>query len=57
MNVAALRRTPLYEQHEELGAKLVPFAGWEMPVLYEGIKEEHSAVRTHAGMFDVSIMG
>jgi aminomethyltransferase len=57
MNVAALRRTPLYEQHEELGAKLVPFAGWEMPVLYEGIREEHSAVRTHAGMFDVSHMG
>src|SRR6201996_5847702 len=57
MNVAALRRTPLYEQHEELGAKIVPFAGWEMPVLYEGIKEEHSAVRTHVGMFDVSHMG
>ena len=57
MNVAALRRTPLYEQHEELGAKLVPFAGWEMPVLYEGIREEHFAVRTHAGMFDVSHMG
>src|ERR1700709_1679013 len=52
-----LRRTPLYEQHEELGAKLVPFAGWEMPVLYEGIREEPSAVRTHAGMFDVSHMG
>ncbi|HEX4304746.1 MAG TPA: glycine cleavage system aminomethyltransferase GcvT [Solirubrobacterales bacterium] len=57
MDAVALRRTPLYEQHEELGAKLVPFAGWEMPVLYEGIKEEHSAVRTHAGMFDVSHMG
>ncbi len=54
---AALRRTPLYEQHAELGAKLVPFAGWEMPVTYEGIREEHSAVRTHAGMFDVSHMG
>jgi aminomethyltransferase len=50
-------RTPLYEQHEELGAKIVPFAGWEMPVLYEGIREEHSAVRRHAGMFDVSHMG
>jgi aminomethyltransferase len=57
VDVAALRRTPLYEQHEELGAKIVPFAGWEMPVLYEGIREEHSAVRTHAGMFDVSHMG
>jgi len=52
-----LRRTPLYEQHAELGAKLVPFAGWEMPVSYEGIREEHSAVRRHAGMFDVSHMG
>jgi aminomethyltransferase len=41
----------------ELGAKVVPFAGWEMPVQYEGVREEHSAVRTHAGMFDVSHMG
>jgi aminomethyltransferase len=57
VNHAALRRTPLYEQHEQLGAKLVPFAGWEMPVTYEGVREEHSAVRTHAGMFDVSHMG
>jgi len=52
-----LKHTPLYEQHAELGAKLVPFAGWEMPVQYEGIREEHAAVRTHAGMFDVSHMG
>jgi aminomethyltransferase len=51
------RRTPLYDRHAELGAKLVPFAGWEMPVSYEGIREEHSAVRTFAGMFDVSHMG
>ena len=50
-------RTPLYEKHVELGAKLVDFAGWEMPVQYEGIREEHSAVRTHVGMFDVSYMG
>jgi len=50
-------RTALYEQHLELGARIVPFAGWEMPVQYEGIREEHSAVRTHAGMFDVSHMG
>src|SRR4051794_6133720 len=50
-------RTPLYEKHLELGAKLVDFAGWEMPVSYEGILEEHAAVRTHAGMFDVSHMG
>lgn len=55
--MAALRRTPLYEQHVDLGAKIVPFAGWEMPVVYEGIREEHTAVRTHAGMFDVSHMG
>jgi aminomethyltransferase len=41
----------------ELGAKLVPFAGWEMPVTFEGVREEHTAVRTHAGMFDVSHMG
>jgi aminomethyltransferase len=50
-------RTPLYEKHLELGAKVIDFAGWEMPVQYEGILEEHSAVRTHAGMFDVSHMG
>jgi aminomethyltransferase len=54
---AAPRRTPLFEQHQRQGAKLVPFAGWEMPVTYEGIREEHSAVRTHVGMFDVSHMG
>jgi glycine cleavage system T protein (aminomethyltransferase) len=52
-----LRRTPLHERHAELGARLVPFAGWEMPVAYEGVREEHMAVRTHAGMFDVSHMG
>jgi len=43
--------------HVEAGAKLVDFAGWEMPVTYEGVREEHMAVRTHAGMFDVSHMG
>jgi aminomethyltransferase len=52
-----LRRTPLYDRHEAAGAKLVPFAGWEMPVQYEGIKPEHIAVRTSAGVFDVSHMG
>ena len=57
MATETLRRTPLYEQHLELGAKLVPFAGFEMPVQYEGIRPEHMAVRTHAGMFDVSHMG
>ncbi len=50
-------RTSLYEQHVALGGKLIPFAGWEMPVTYEGVREEHLAVRTHAGMFDVSHMG
>ena len=57
MSDAAPRRTPLFEKHQELGAKIVDFAGWEMPVLYEGIREEHAAVRLHAGMFDVSHMG
>jgi len=52
-----LRRTPLRERHEAAGAKLVPFAGWEMPVQYHGIREEHLAVRRAAGMFDVSHMG
>jgi aminomethyltransferase len=55
--VADLRRTPLLELHQDLGAKIVDFAGWEMPVTYEGIREEHSAVRLHAGIFDVSHMG
>src|SRR6187431_3280365 len=54
---ATLRRTPLYRQHVEAGAKMVDFGGWEMPVSYDGIREEHLAVRTHAGMFDVSHMG
>jgi len=52
-----LRRTPLYDRHAAAGAKLVPFAGWEMPVQYEGIRQEHVAVRTGAGVFDVSHMG
>jgi aminomethyltransferase len=54
---AALKRTPLYDLHKEAGAKLVPFAGWEMPVEYDGIRPEHLAVRSHAGVFDVSHMG
>src|SRR5436309_9135243 len=52
-----LRRTPLYDRHEAAGAKLVPFAGWEMPVQYEGIRQQHVNVRTKAGLFDVSHMG
>jgi aminomethyltransferase len=53
----ALLRTPLYERHVALGARMVPFAGWEMPVQYEGVIQEHRAVRTDAGVFDVSHMG
>ncbi len=52
-----LRRTPLFDRHEAAGARLVPFAGWEMPVQYEGVRQEHVAVRTGAGVFDVSHMG
>src|SRR3954447_18926736 len=52
-----LKRTPLDDRHVAAGAKLVPFAGWEMPVQYAGIKEEHLDVRSHAGIFDVSHMG
>ncbi len=57
MAAQALRHTPLYEEHKALGARLVDFAGWEMPVQYAGIKAEHEAVRTVAGLFDVSHMG
>src|SRR5919202_3596249 len=52
-----LKRSPLHDRHVAAGARMVPFAGWEMPVQYEGIKAEHMAVRTHAGVFDVSHMG
>ena len=52
-----LRHTPLYDEHKALEARLVDFAGWEMPVQYEGIKAEHQAVRNHVGLFDVSHMG
>ena len=54
---ASLKRTPLYEQHRAMGARLVEFSGWEMPVQYSSILEEHEAVRTRAGLFDVSHMG
>jgi aminomethyltransferase len=52
-----LQYTPLHDRHVELGARMVPFAGWEMPVQYAGVIEEHRAVRTDAGVFDVSHMG
>ena len=54
---APLKRTPLYEAHVKAGARLVPFGGWEMPVQYAGIIEEHRAVRSAVGLFDVSHMG
>lgn len=57
MTEQPLRRTPLYERHVALGGRMVPFAGWEMPVQYSGIVEETRAVRRRAGLFDVSHMG
>ncbi|MBA2641645.1 MAG: glycine cleavage system aminomethyltransferase GcvT [Actinobacteria bacterium] len=54
---ATLKRTPLYARHLSLGARMVPFAGWEMPVQYEGVIPEHRAVRSDCGAFDVSHMG
>jgi len=52
-----MKKTPLYDIHVALGAKMVPFAGFDMPVSYSGIKEEHLAVRKNVGLFDVSHMG
>src|SRR6267142_2987071 len=52
-----LLKTPLHERHVALGARMVPFAGWEMPVQYEGVIQEHRAVRTDAGVFDVAHIG
>lgn len=52
-----LQRTPLHDEHVRLGGRMVPFAGWEMPVQYKGVSEEHRAVRGAAGLFDVSHMG
>ena len=52
-----LKRTPLYDLHVELGGRIVPFAGWEMPVRYDSVLEEHLAVRQNAGLFDVTHMG
>ena len=54
---ASLKRTPLWDRHRALGGKLVPFGGWDMPVEYSGLADEHRAVRTRAGLFDVSHMG
>ena len=57
MDAGKLKRTPLYECHLKAGARMVPFVGWEMPVQYRGVIEEHRAVRTGVGLFDVSHMG
>ena len=54
---SALKYTPINDRHIDLGAKMVPFAGYSMPVQYSGIIDEHHAVRQHAGLFDVSHMG
>ena len=53
----ALKRTPLHAAHVRLGARMIPFGGWDMPVQYSGIVEEHRAVRSAVGCFDVSHMG
>ncbi|MEP4079867.1 glycine cleavage system aminomethyltransferase GcvT [Haloferula sp.] len=52
-----VQQSPLKETHERLGARMVPFAGWNMPVMYSSILDEHSAVRENAGIFDISHMG
>src|SRR5206468_2550895 len=56
-SLSASKRTALFAMHKALGARLIPFSGWEMPVEYSGIAKEHTAVRTAAGLFDVSHMG
>jgi len=55
--VATIRKTALYDEHVALGGKVVEFAGWAMPMSYEGIISEHRRVRSTAGLFDVSHMG
>lgn len=57
METASLKKTPLAEEHVKLGARMVDFAGWWMPVQYKGVREEHDNVRQHVGLFDVSHMG
>ncbi|HZI32171.1 MAG TPA: glycine cleavage system aminomethyltransferase GcvT, partial [Candidatus Binatia bacterium] len=52
-----LKRTPLFAAHQKAGAKLIDFGGWEMPVQYTSITDEHLAVRNGAGLFDISHMG
>jgi aminomethyltransferase len=57
MRDAAQKKTPLYEEHLRLGAKMIPFGDWIMPVQYSGIMDEHQAVRNNVGVFDISHMG
>jgi aminomethyltransferase len=57
MTEAALKKTPLYDEHVRLGAKMIPFGDWIMPVQYSGIIDEHQAVRNNVGVFDISHMG
>ncbi len=57
MSDGAEKRTPLYDEHVRLGAKIIPFGGWLMPVQYTSIREEHQAVRNNVGVFDISHMG
>lgn len=57
LSQSPLKETPLAGEHERLGARMVPFAGWRMPVQYDGVKEEHQRTRTAVGLFDVSHMG
>jgi len=52
-----MKKTPLYAAHRRAGAKMVEFAGWDMPVQYQGVIQEHLTVRGQAGLFDVSHMG
>ena len=52
-----MQRTPLYDEHVRAGGRMVGFAGWEMPVQYTGILQEHKAVREACGVFDISHMG
>jgi len=54
---AAQKTTPLYDEHVRLGAKMIPFGDWIMPVQYSGIIDEHQAVRKNVGVFDISHMG
>ncbi|PKO24193.1 MAG: glycine cleavage system protein T [Chloroflexi bacterium HGW-Chloroflexi-1] len=56
-NLPIYQRTPLYEWHKAHTTRVIPFAGWEMPVWYTGVLDEHNAVRKHAGLFDVAHMG